>query len=239
MTAAKELINHAPGRRPPEAPQTALHSAAQRGWDDRLGHTAVQAKNWRYIAFAELGIIAVLAIGLGVAASRPKPSPLVVTTNAADGSWAVHGQMGVTNYQPTPNNMRYFLGNWISLVRSVPLDPVVVKQNWNTAYFFMEPASANKLNAWAREPDSSTAKLGQETVSVQVQNVLPVSANSYEAHWTETTYTNNGALKSTDAWSATFTIDMVPPTNDKLWNVNPLGLYIRDFAWHRDITGSR
>ncbi|MFC6842325.1 conjugal transfer protein TrbF [Xanthomonas theicola] len=238
MSAAKELTNKAPGRRPPTGPATPLHAAAKAGWDDRLGHTVAQTRNWRLGFFGILVLAIILAIGLGYSASRPKPAPIVVTTDKLSGNWNVVGQAGVSNYAPTPQNMRYFLSNWIGLVRGVPLDPIVVKQNWNTAYFFMEPTSANKLNAWARGPDSPMAQLGSETVTVQVQNVLPISTNSYEARWTETTYTQNGALKGTDAWSATFTVDVVPPTDDKLWNTNPLGLYIRDFAWHRDITGS-
>lgn len=236
MSAATELTQRVPASRPPQEPKTPLHAAARAGWDDRLGHLAKQARNWRLAFFAVLALAMVAVAGLAVLANKPDPRPLYVTVDRATGQPNVMGYAaGETHYTPGVAEIRYFLQQWIYRVRSVPLDPVVVRQNWLQAYAFMEPVAATKLNDWARAPGSPLQKLGAQTVSVQVDSVLPISGNSYEARWTETTYDKNGAVTGAAKWAATFTIDVIPPTNDRAAMHNPLGLYIRNFSWHRDL----
>lgn len=138
------------------------------------------------------------------------------------------------NYTPGQAEIRYFLKHWVELVRTVPLDPVVVKSAWSEAYSFMTPASANKLNAEARVPGSTMSKVGQETVTTQVTSVVPVSADSYQVRWVETSFTDQGQVKERATWTSTFTIKQSTP-DPKVELVNPLGLFITDFNWQRDI----
>ena len=238
MSATTELTHQSPASRPPTEPLTPLHAAARRGWDDRLGHLARQARNWRLATFALAAIALVAVAGLAVNASRPAPKPLYVTVDRLTGQPTVQGfAAGETHYTPGAAEIRYFLQQWIEHVRGVSLDPVVVRQNWLHAYAFMTPAAAEQMSAWLQSPASPLHKIGAETVSVQVNSVLPIAADSYEARWTETTFDKAGAMTGTVKWAATFTIAISPPTSTRVAMVNPLGLYIRNFAWHRDLAG--
>ena len=92
-----------------------------------------------------------------------------------------------------------------------------------------------KLNVWARAPDSPLTKVGQETVTLQLQSVLPIAADTYELRWSQSTFGRDGAPKDTSTWTATFTVEFQTPTTEEDIAVNPLGIYVTDFAWHRDL----
>lgn len=235
MTAAKDLMSAPVGHRVPGAPITEHHDAARRGWNDRLENERTHATRWRLAALGAIATTLALAIGLAIASNRPAPAPLVVRVDA-EGAAAVAGRAGATPFAPGPAEFRYFLSNWIKLVRGVSLDPVVIKSNWNDAYAFMTPKAANKLNAWAREPGSPLSNVGTSTTQVQVESVLPVSDNSYQARWQETTYAESGAVKDVSTWTCTFTVKVALPANDAEAYRNPLGLFIDDFNWNRDLS---
>ena len=63
------------GRTP--APETPYQKAAQ-VWDERIGSARVQARNWRLIAFGNLGLAAGLATALVWQATRGTIVPWVV-----------------------------------------------------------------------------------------------------------------------------------------------------------------
>ncbi|SOO09581.1 Type IV secretory pathway, TrbF component (fragment) [Xanthomonas citri pv. fuscans] len=83
-------------------------------------------------------------------------------------------------------------------------------------------------------PGSTMSKVGQETVTTQVTSVVPVSADSYQVRWVETSFTDQGQVKERATWTSTFTIKQSTP-DPKIELVNPLGLFITDFNWQRDI----
>lgn len=235
MTAAQDIMNTPVGHRVGSAPTTEHHDAARRGWNDRLENERIHAARWRMAALGATATALALAIGLAIAANHPAPAPLIVRVDS-NGAASVVGRAGATDFQAGPSEFRFFLSNWIKLVRAVPLDPVVIKDNWNNAYAFMTPAAANKLNAWAREPGSPLSNVGSSTTQIQIESVLPVSQNSYQARWQETRYTDSGAIKDVSTWTCTFTVKVIPPTDDAEAYRNPMGLFIDDFNWNRDLS---
>jgi type IV secretion system protein TrbF len=235
MTAAKDIMQTPVGQRTATPPMTAHHDAARRGWNDRLENERSHATRWRMAFFASAATALALAIGLVISTNQPPVKPLVVRVEN-DGSASVVGKAGASSFDPSTNEFRYFISHWIKLVRAVPLDPVVIKSNWDSAYSFMTPQAANKLNAWAREPGSPLANVGGTTTLIQVESVLPVSEKSYQARWSETTYTDAGVVKEVATWTSTFTVQISPPTTDAQTYQNPLGLLINDFNWNRDLS---
>ncbi|CCG39038.1 conjugal transfer family protein [Xanthomonas citri pv. mangiferaeindicae LMG 941] len=208
------------------------HDSARKGWTDKLEKSESDKRAWRWAAVAGYALSVLLAGGLIAVSNRPPPKPLIARINT-DGAAQVLGY-ATPNYTPGQAEIRYFLKHWVELVRTVPLDPVVVKSAWSEAYSFMTPASANKLNAEARVPGSTMSKVGQETVTTQVTSVVPVSADSYQVRWIETSFTDQGQVKERSTWTSTFTVKQSPPDR-KIELINPLGLFITDFNWQRDI----
>lgn len=232
--SAQELTGGAPGRRPTLAPSTPLHRMAQAGTDARLVHLARQGRNWRLATFLVTGIALIAVSGLVIVASRPAPPPLAVLVDKDSGTTAVLGHVGQQNYEPGVNEKRHAIGEWIKQVRSLPLDPVVLRNNWTEATAYMTAVAGSKLNAWAQSPDAPTQHVGDKTISVQIVSVLPISPTSFEVRWTETTYNSAGTPVSAEPWAATLTLTIIPPNGDADAMVNPLGIRIKDFAWHRD-----
>ena len=232
MSSTKDLLQTPVGQRPSSPPMSPHHDSARKGWNDRLEKSESVKRAWRWAAVGGFVLSVGMAAGLIAAAHRPPPKPLIARVNV-DGSPQAVGY-ATPNYTPSATEIRYFLKHWVELVRTVPLDPVVVKSAWNEAYAFMTPASANKLNAEARVPGSSMSKVGRETVITQVTSVVPVSADSYQVRWLETSFTDQGQVKDKATWTATFTIKQSTP-DPKIELINPLGLFITDFNWQLDI----
>jgi type IV secretory pathway TrbF-like protein len=233
MSSTKELLQTPVGQRPGTPPESRHYDSARKGWNDRVENAESNMRAWRWAALGTGMLLAGAVAGLVAAANQRPPRPLTVRVNT-DGSAQVVGH-AEEDFQPGPTELRYFLQHWLKLTREVPLDPVIVKSAWNEAYTFTTPQTANKLNAYARQSSSPMAKVGVETVAVQVRAVIPVTPTSYQARWTETTFSDQGQVKDTAQWTATFTIKVNAPTSDEVAMVNPLGLYITDFNWQRDI----
>lgn len=234
--SAKELLNRAVGRKIDGAPETIAHKRAKGGWNNVLGSQAVQAKNWRLMAGVN-GLIALMCSGAAWHYSHlPSPPPLVVERDSA-GRTNVIGFADNANYAAKAPDYREKLGRWIQDVRSLSIDPIVVKEKWREAYAFMGPKAIAKLNAEANADGSVQKQVGQITVSVQVENVVPITPTSYEARWTQVTYNaQTGNVMDRSSWTVTFAVSQTPvASDDPKAMVNPLGITIDDFAWHRDL----
>ena len=131
------------------------------------------------------------------------------------------------NYQPSQAEKAYFLTDFIKLVRTVPLDPVVAKNNWLHAYDFLSQRGADQLNHYwqAHHP---TELLGKETVTVTINSVNAMSPHSFNIDWTETAVDLAGHVIHKKAYSGVLTIALSPPKTEKKLLTNPLGLYITD-----------
>lgn len=226
-------LNQRPQSFKPEAAPVTPYQRAADEWDRRIGSAVVQAKNWRLATLLISGLACLLGAGLVYQSAKSTVSPYVVQVDR-DGAVQAVGPARQTNYRPGRPVIEYFLVQFVTKVRSVPLDPVVVKSQWLSAYDYLRQGAANTLNeiALREEPFS---KIGLETVSVRLKSVVPLSSDSYQVRWEETTYGKEGVTISTKGMTGVFYIEIVPPTDEQKLRANPLGLFIRQFSWSRDV----
>ena len=71
--------------------------------------------------------------------------------------------------------------------------------------------------------------LGKATVTVQVDEINPVTNSSFEVRWTETMIDSEGKVTGKDNRSGLFTIGLKQPTSQQEILQNPLGIIILDF----------
>jgi type IV secretion system protein TrbF len=216
--------------RTPE-PVTPYQKASQ-VWDDRIGSARVQAKNWRLMAFGCLILSAGFASALIWQSTRGTVTPWVVEVGHL-------GQVervapAIADYQPTDAQIAYHLARFIEDVRSLPVDPIVLRQNWLRAYDFTSDRGAAALNDYARTNDPF-AKLGQAQVSVEVSSVIRASPDSFRVAWTERHY-DNGALSATERWTAILTVVIAMPDNADRLRKNPLGVYVHAINWSKELS---
>ena len=211
-------------------PVTPYQKAAQ-VWDERIGTARAQAHNWRLVAVTCLGISLVLAVGL-LWLNRPGAAvPFVVEVDRDGGVRAVGP--AAEGYHPSDAQIAFALARFIENVRSLSIDPVVVRQNWLRAYDFASDRAAVTLNEHARDNDPF-ANVGRLTVAVEVTSVVRASDRSFQVRWTERTY-ENGATRDSKRWTAVLSIVITPPRTSELIAKNPLGIYVHSFNWSQDL----
>ena len=214
--------------RTPE-PATPYQRAGQL-WDERIGSARLQAKNWRLMAFGCLTLSVGLATGLIWQSMQSRVTPYVVEVDKLGEVQAV--APAIQSYQPTDAQIAWYLAHFITDVRSLPMDPVLVRNDWLEAYAFVTGHAAVFLNGYAQANDPFKA-IGDRSVSVDVTSVVRASDTSFQVKWTEQTY-QEGSLASTENWTAILTTTVEPPETAEILRKNPLGLYITGIAWSQD-----
>ena len=211
-------------------PVTPYQKAAQI-WDERLGSARVQASNWRLMAFGSLLLSVGLAGALIWQSAQSRITPYVVEVDKTGGVQAVGP--AIEPYQPTDAQIAYHLARFITDVRALSIDPVLVRQNWLEAYGYATDHGAVFLNDFARTSDPFKA-IGERSVAVQVTSVVRVSDDSFQVKWTEQIYEHD-SLARTERWTAIVSIVLQQPRTADALRRNPLGLYVNGLNWSREL----
>jgi type IV secretion system protein VirB5 len=212
-------------------PVTPYQRAAQ-AWDDRIGSARVQAKNWRLAFFGALALAGGLASGLVWQSARGTIVPWVVEVDRLGQAQAL--APAEAGYHPTDPQIAFRLARFIEEVRSIPDDPIVVRQNWLRAYDFTTDRGAAALNDYARANDPF-AQIGKVQVAVDVSSVIRASPDSFRVAWTERRY-QDGSLAATERWSAILTIVVQPPRTPDALRKNPLGVFVNALNWSKELS---
>ena len=212
-------------------PLTPYQRAAQ-VWDDRIGSARVQAKNWRLASFGCLILSGGLAGGLVWQSARGTITPWVVEVDKLGEARAV--APADADWSPTDPQIAFHLARFIEHVRSIPADPVVLREDWLAAYDFASATGAQALNDYARHSDPF-AEVGKVQVAVDVSSVIRASNTSFRIAWTERRY-QDGSLIETSRWSAILTVSLKPPRTPDGLRRNPLGLLVSAISWSRELS---
>ena len=213
-------------------PVTPYQKAAQ-VWDERLGSARVQARNWRLAALGLIGLAVLLSTTLAITIARSGIVPYVVEVDRLGEVRAVGP--AIEPYRPSDAQIAHFLARFIENVRSLSIDPVVVRANWLRAYDFVTDRGAQTLNDYAREADPF-GKIGARTATVEVISVVRASGDSFEIRWKESTY-ENGAVAKVERFTGVVTVILKSPTTPEALRKNPLGLFVHSLNWSRDLIG--
>lgn len=215
--------------RTPE-PETPYQRAGQ-AWDERIGSARVQARNWRLMAFGSLFLAGGFASALVWQSTRGTVVPWVVQIDKFGEAQAV--APAVADYKPTDPQIAWHLARFIEQVRSIPVDAVIVRQNWLRAYEFTTDRGAIALNDYARSNDPFT-KVGKTQISVEISSVIRASPDSFRIAWVERSY-ENGQLSGAERWTAILTVVLKPPRTAEKLRANPLGVYVNAINWSKEM----
>lgn len=218
-----------PFRRPPrayaaEAPDTPF-ARAQQAWDMRMGSAVQAAVTWRWVAAGTAVLALVLATGLTFVALQKRTFVHVVEVSPQGRVLSVEPLTG--RYTPTDAQVSYFLGHFVRLVREIPTDGVVLRQNWFEAYRFLTPQSSQQLNEIARE-DDPFARLGTTARTAVITSIVQRSEATWQVSWIEATH--GADARSAQSFTGLFTVRFDRPRNADALMHNPLGLFITEFS---------
>lgn len=211
-------------------PETPYQKAGQI-WDERIGSARVQARNWRLMALGLLAIVLLTSGALVWRSLRSTVTPYIVEIDEMGAVRAIGPALAA--YDPSDAQIAHHLAVFIEQVRSLSVDPVVVRQNWLHAYDYVTDKAALTLSEYARDIDPF-ADIGRTSRAVEVVSVVRVSDASFQARWIEKTY-ENGALTKARRYTGLFTLIQKTPRDAETLRANPLGLYIHTLNWSEDL----
>jgi type IV secretory pathway TrbF-like protein len=212
-------------------PTETPYQRASQEWDRRIGAPVIQARNWRLMAFCGWAVAALAVGGLIYEGSTHTIATYVVPIDKYGRPGRI--ELAGRSYTPSSAEIGYFLADWVTRTRSKSIDPIVIRDNWTTAYRFVVGGAIGQLNDYAKVHDPF-ANAGSQAISVEVVSVLARSPSTYQVQWRETTY-DQGATTSTVNWTGLFTTKIQPPKDEAELRANPLGVYITAFQWSREL----
>lgn len=205
---------------------------AQKVWLERYGSYIQQAYNWRLIALLEAVALTVAVVGVLYLSSQTKFVPYVVQIDKLGMPMAVRVADRATAVDPRV--VRAQLASWIIDARSVVTDRIVELGYIQQTFALVadnSPAFGYLQDWYPNNGHSPLERARDETDTVAVNAILPISPSSYELQWTETIRDLRGKLKKTELWDGTATIAFRPPDSEATILKNPLGLYVTSLNW--------
>lgn len=210
---------------------------ARREWNERYGSYIARAKVWRGIALTSLVIAAVAVGGVVHFASQNKLIPYVVEVGGDGRPLQVYY---ADEAQPLDQRViRAQLGQFVQDMRSVSTDVAVQRRAVERAYAHLsaDMPAYTAVNQWFRQ-NVPFERAAEETVVVEVRQVLPLSDKTWRIEWVERPRSRNGESMPATRWTGTATIVTSGEVNPQTLLYNPTGLYIKEFDWSRDFSGN-
>lgn len=213
-------------------------SAAKRFESDlynlALDKDVAKKRNIVYLCLCALCVIATI-----LTVTTYSYKTYVVRVDNATGQVMAGGELKSTNYSPADAEIKYFFKQWIDDTRTVPLDPIQFKRNWDEAAAFTTPEAMTKLGHFI-EKDNPVDKLGKMTVQPKIKSIQlqPGTNATYQIRWSEEEYSLSGSVaKKPINYVGIFTIKFSQPTKEEQLLVNPLGFYITDLSITKESVG--
>lgn len=212
---------------------------ASRKWDAREGEIIEQNTNLRRLLVGLMVVIVALGSALAYKAISENYLVYVVETDIKTGEVRNVGTANkMNNYKPSEQVYNFFIRQFVTDIRSIPLDEVVYKQQLEEASAFLTKDGANLLTSVMQKEDRVNM-LGKSTVQVTVNSVLPMQGGkSYQVRWTEVEYSQGATNKKITPYTGVFTVELIQSKDEKQLAVNPLGMYISDFRYEKDTTST-
>ena len=198
-----------------------------------VGNVIRQKQNWQRFAFTCLLSNIICVVGIVYLAMQGELVPYVVERDMQTGQAVAVGRAVQKEYIPQEAENRYFLAKFIEYTRTIPLDPVLYRRNWNNAMAFLTPPAADKINRLVAE-EGQAAQIGRRTVLPRIIAIQLMAGTKdvYQIRWVEENFIIQGVGEEVNVvMSGTFSVEYARPKTEGDLLINPLGVRIRDFSW--------
>ncbi len=214
----------------PDSIEENPYLAGRREWNERYGDYIDQARNWQIAAILALIIAIGATAGLVHIASQSQIIPYIVRVDKLGTAQAV--ERADAAFRPDDPLIRSSLARWIANIRSIYTDAGAQRAIITEAYALIngQGEAYSRTNEYMRTHDPFQIASTQ-TVTVEVESVLPLSAGIWRIEWREETRARDGSKPVTQPWQANVSISINPPTDEATIRLNPLGIYINSYNW--------
>jgi len=208
----------------------------RRAWNSHADRAYSAQHTWQLLGVAGLLIGLAGVGGMAYVGSKSKFVPYVIEVNKLGEAMSV-GPAQVAG-PADPRVVRASLASFIASARLVTPDVTLQREAIFRVYAMLhtKDAAAQQMNEWyngkGTTPFDRAAKV---TVTTDINSVLPISGNSWQVDWQETTRDRTGALVGQPVhMRAMLTVYLEPPSttgDEAAIQRNPLGIYISTYTW--------
>ncbi len=208
--------------------------AARTEFMNAFGDLAKGKRNWQLIAYALVGLLALVTLADLRLAASSRVVPYVVQVDRLGQVVTVGPAEDLK--QPEQRLVASELARFIRAIRTVLPAAAAAGQAemLRRGYAFVAPEAAAFLNDYFANPVNDPRLLGLRlTRQVDVTGVLRVpNSDVWRLQWTEAERsTQPGGLTRTLAWEGYVTVRLVPPRTVDAVQDNPLGLTVTSVNW--------
>jgi type IV secretory pathway TrbF-like protein len=208
---------------------------AWRDWDERYSGHVIAKRNWQLAAAGSLCVSMVLAVGMVWQSTRSRVVPYVVEVDRLGYGLTVPQPLTAASVPDvTARIERYEVAAFIRQAREVSSDPQVEQQMLNSLLAHARGAADRFLDEYyhANSAHNPFQIAQKQTVSVQIDSILQLSAKSYQVRWSEQARDLDGtAIGAPSHWEAQLQTEIAPPASDDAIVSNPLGFYVQQISW--------
>jgi type IV secretion system protein VirB5 len=132
--------------------------------------------------------------------------------------------------------IKAYLARFVADWRSVTVDRQAQKSAIDRVYAMLPSGSValSKLNDHFKANNPFTVS-SKRSVGVAVTNLLPISERTWQIEWQEVIRDARGDIQSKVRMKASIIVGITPPIDENLMLINPLGVYITDVNWSRQL----
>ena len=206
---------------------------ARREWNDRYLELVRERRWWQAVAGAEILLLLIFAVGFVWLSLQHKTVPYVVEVDSLGAALAV--KPVENGGHPTDERvLRYQLAAFIRGARQVMTDRIAMKKGLEQVYEYARGPARTYLDEYYRA--NSPFEVAKTYVVVPtVTSLLRLSPTSWQLRWMEEQRGLDGLLLGKSQWEGVVTTEVVPPTSEETIHVNPLGLYVTDLRWTKQL----
>lgn len=203
---------------------------ARGSFNEMYATYVVAARQWRAAFWALAVPFLILLIGYVFLSLQHKVVPYAVEFNE-------HGEaMRVTRademVQPDERHIRAALGTWLAGSRTVYVDRRAQENLFKKVYAMTLPNSSAYKSLFDYHTVNNPYDVSEKmTIEVSVNTVRPISDKTWLIEWTETRRERSGSVLDSQIWQGTFTVAIVPPTEESQIMANSIGMFVEQFSW--------
>lgn len=209
---------------------------AQHVDNDKHMNLAKAKYNWQVVAIASLGLLIFSVVGNIWQGVQSKYVPYLVQVDKLGGTVVV-GPADQRNPADIKRILYHELGRFVENARTVVSDRAAQKILIDRVYAYLPNQSAARVMITDFYRTRDPFKLAETTtMGTEINNVLELSKDTYQVEWTEQTRSLRGEKTGMAIrWKAIITIDIKPPEREDQIRANPVGIYVMQINWSRQM----
>lgn len=209
---------------------------ARQEWNERYGGYIARANTWRRVAILALVVAAIAVAGVGWIGAQSKVTPYIVQIDKTGTAVAMQPAEHAAGVEGQERIVKALLARWITDLRTVTPDVNLQKSAIHEVYSHLskiDPAEG-EINEFYTD-NNPFDRAGKDLVAVQIIGVLEASAQTWQVEWIETSRDRRGGIIGRKHMKAMLTIEFIPPANEEMIRDNPIGLYIKNIDWSKEL----